>query len=121
MPVACVPETSIAVESRGGAAAGAELDAFPGRAGIEPGPVTRKQPEAAREAWRRLRSDPAASARPSLPANVVPPERIPARQCPAGVPGAGTRGGAWILRREVRSLALMGGAAPDSREAGFGP
>ncbi len=40
MSVANVPEAAIVVESRGGAEAGHELDAFLGHAGIEPTPAT---------------------------------------------------------------------------------
>ena len=54
MSVASVLETSIVIESRGGVAAGAELDAFLERAGIEPAPVTAEQLGAARQAWRRF-------------------------------------------------------------------
>ncbi len=48
MSVANVLETSIVVESRGGAAAGHELDVFLERAGIELIPVTIEHLEAAR-------------------------------------------------------------------------
>ena len=54
MSVASILETSIVIESRGGAAAGAELDAFLERAGIKPAPVTPKQLGTARQAWRRF-------------------------------------------------------------------
>lgn len=64
---------------------------------------------------------PAAPANPGLPANVVPPERVPPRQFLAGVLGASTRGGAWIAPRETYALALMGGVEFDFREAAFGP
>lgn len=53
MSVANMLETSIVVESRGGADAGEELDAFMALAGIEPVPVTAEQLAAARQAWRR--------------------------------------------------------------------
>ena len=54
MSVANLLETSIVVESRGGADAGHELDAFLERAGIELVPVTAEHLEAARQAWRRF-------------------------------------------------------------------
>lgn len=53
MSVANILETSIVVESRGGAEAGRELDAFLEHAAIEPIPVTVTQLEAARRAWRQ--------------------------------------------------------------------
>ncbi len=52
--VASLLETAIVVESRGGAEAGRELDAFLERAGIEAAPVTTEQLAAARRAWRRF-------------------------------------------------------------------
>ena len=54
MSVANILETSMVVESRGGAAAGHELDIVLVRAGIEPVPVTVEQMKAARQAWRRF-------------------------------------------------------------------
>lgn len=54
MSVANVLEASIVVESRGGAAAGHELDVFLERAGIELMPVTVEHLAAARCAWRRF-------------------------------------------------------------------
>ncbi len=54
MSVANVLEASIVVESRGGAAAGHELDVFLERAGIALIPVTIEHLEAARRAWRRF-------------------------------------------------------------------
>ncbi len=54
MSVANVLEISIVVESRGGTAAGHELDVFLERAGIELIPVTIEHLEAARQAWRRF-------------------------------------------------------------------
>lgn len=54
MSVANILETSIVVESRGGAEAGRELDAFLEHAAIEPVPVTATHLEAARRAWRRF-------------------------------------------------------------------
>ena len=54
MSVASILETSIVVESRGGAEAGAELAAYVERAGIEPAPVTAEQLAEARQAWRRF-------------------------------------------------------------------
>ena len=54
MSVANMLETSIVVESRGGADAGEELDAFIELAGIEPVAVTTEQLAAARQAWRRF-------------------------------------------------------------------
>ena len=53
MSMANILETSIVIESRGGAEAGRELDAFLERAAIEPVPVTISQLEAARRAWRQ--------------------------------------------------------------------
>ena len=47
-------ETAIVIESRGGLAAGHELDVFLEKAGIELVPVTPQQVEAARLAWRRF-------------------------------------------------------------------
>ncbi len=54
MSVAALVETTIALESRSGAAAGYELDAFLQEAGIELEPVTAEQAQAARRAWRRF-------------------------------------------------------------------
>ena len=54
MSAANLLETAIVVESRGGAEAGRELDAFLERAGIEAAPVTTEQLAAARRAWRRF-------------------------------------------------------------------
>ena len=54
MSVANVLEASIVVESRGGAAAGHELDVFLEHAAIELVPVTVEHMEAARRAWRRF-------------------------------------------------------------------
>ena len=54
MSVANILETSIVVESRGGAEAGRELDAFLEHAAIEPVPVAATHLEAARRAWRRF-------------------------------------------------------------------
>ena len=54
MSVANILETSIVVESRGGAEAGRELDAFLEHTAIEPVPVTVTHLEAARRAWRRF-------------------------------------------------------------------
>lgn len=54
MSAANLLETSIVIESRGGMAAGHELDVFLERAGIELVPVTPQQVEAARTAWRRF-------------------------------------------------------------------
>lgn len=54
MSVANMLETSIVVESRGGADAGEELDAFIELAGIELVAVTTEQLAAARQAWRRF-------------------------------------------------------------------
>ena len=64
---------------------------------------------------------PAGPVGPTVPANVVPPERVPARQFLAGVLGAGTRSGVWIAPRAINAVALMGGVELDFREAGFGP
>jgi ribonuclease VapC len=54
MSVANLLETSIVVESRGGAEAGYELDVFLESAEIEPMPVTTEQLAAARQAWRQF-------------------------------------------------------------------
>ena len=54
MSVANALEASIVVESRGGAAAGLELDAFIEQAGIELAPVTVEQLTLSRQAWRRF-------------------------------------------------------------------
>lgn len=54
MSVANLLETSIVVESRGGAEAGYELDVFLESAEIEPAPVTAEQLAAARQAWRQF-------------------------------------------------------------------
>lgn len=54
MSVASVLEAAIVVESRGGIAAGYELDTFLENAGIELVPVTPEHLEAARRAWRRF-------------------------------------------------------------------
>ena len=54
MSVANLLEASVVVESRGGAAAGHELDLLLKRFGIELAPVTVEQMEAARRAWRRF-------------------------------------------------------------------
>ena len=54
MSVANALEASIVVESRGGAEAGAELDAFLESTGIELAPVTVEQLSEARRAWRRF-------------------------------------------------------------------
>ena len=54
MSVANLLETSIVVESRSGLAAGHQLDHFLEKAGMELVPVTPRQVEAARLAWRRF-------------------------------------------------------------------
>ena len=54
MSVVNALEASIVVESRGGAAAGHELDVFLEHAGVELAPVTVEHMEAARRAWRRF-------------------------------------------------------------------
>ena len=54
MSVANTLEASIVVEGRGGAEAGAELDAFLESTGIELAPVSVEQLSAARRAWRRF-------------------------------------------------------------------
>ncbi len=54
MSVATLLETSIVLESRTGAAAGYELDAFLQEAEIELEPVTPEHVQAARRAWRRF-------------------------------------------------------------------
>ena len=54
MSVATLVETTIVLESRSGAAAGYELDAFLQEAGIELEPVTVSHAQAARRAWRRF-------------------------------------------------------------------
>ena len=54
MSVATFVEATIVLESRGGAAAGYELEAFLEEAEIELEPVTPEQAQAARRAWRRF-------------------------------------------------------------------
>ena len=54
MSVATLVEAPLVLESRGGAAAGYELDAFLEEAEIELEPVTPEQAQAARRAWRRF-------------------------------------------------------------------
>ena len=54
MSVATLVETTIVLESRSGAAAGYELDAFLEDAAIELEPVTLAQAQAARRVWRRF-------------------------------------------------------------------
>ena len=54
MSVATLVEATLVLESRGGAAAGYELDAFLAEAEIELEPVTSEQAQAARRAWRRF-------------------------------------------------------------------
>ena len=54
MSVATLLETTIVLESRSGAAAGHELDAFLEEAAIELEPVTPAHAQAARRAWRRF-------------------------------------------------------------------
>ena len=54
MSVAALLETTIVLESRSGAAAGYELDAFLQEAKIELEPVTPEHAQAARRAWRRF-------------------------------------------------------------------
>ena len=54
MSVATLLETTIVLESRSGAAAGHELDAFLEEAAIELQPVTPAHAQAARRAWRRF-------------------------------------------------------------------
>ncbi len=54
MSVANMLETSIVLESRGGVAAGHELDVFLEKAVIELAPVTAEHAEVARRAWRRF-------------------------------------------------------------------
>ncbi|MDE0142027.1 MAG: type II toxin-antitoxin system VapC family toxin [Caldilineaceae bacterium] len=54
MSVAALLEAAIVVESRGGTAAGDELDLFLKTASIELVPVTTEQANAARRAWRRF-------------------------------------------------------------------
>lgn len=54
MSAANILETSIVVESRGGTAAGYDLDALLDSAGIALAPVTAEHVEAARLAWRRF-------------------------------------------------------------------
>ena len=54
MSVASVLEVTMVVEGRGGAAAGAELDRFLERLGVEVVAVTSEQLAAARYAWRRF-------------------------------------------------------------------
>lgn len=54
MSVAALLEAAMVVESRGGTAAGRELDLFLETASIELVPVTTEQADAARRAWRRF-------------------------------------------------------------------
>ncbi len=54
MSIANILEASIVVESRGGAAAGHELDALLAEAEIESMPVTVAHVEVARRAWRHF-------------------------------------------------------------------
>ena len=54
MSAATLLEITIVLESRSGAAAGYELDAFLQEAEIELEPVTPEQAQAARRAWRRF-------------------------------------------------------------------
>ena len=54
MSVATLLEATMVVESRGGTAAGHELDALLEQAGIELVPVTHEQAQTARYAWRRF-------------------------------------------------------------------
>ena len=54
MSVVTFLETAIVVESRGGEAAGHELDALLSAATIELEPVTPEQTQGARRAWRRF-------------------------------------------------------------------
>ena len=54
MSVANLLEVTIVVESRGGAEAGHELEAFLAQAEIKPAPLTAEHLEAARQAWRRF-------------------------------------------------------------------
>ena len=54
MSTVALLEAAIVVESRGGPAAGQELDALLDRAEIEPVPVTAEHANAARKAWRRF-------------------------------------------------------------------
>ena len=54
MSVAAFLEAAMVVESRGGTAAGDELDLFLETASIELVPITTEQADAARRAWRRF-------------------------------------------------------------------
>ena len=54
MSVANALEASIVIEARGGAEAGAELEAFIENASLELAPVTTEQLTSARRAWRRF-------------------------------------------------------------------
>ena len=54
MSVATLLEAALVVESRGGTAAGHELDFLLDRAEVELVPVTREHAYAARHAWRRF-------------------------------------------------------------------
>ena len=54
MSVAALLEAAMVVESRGGTAAGHELDLLLETASIELVPVTTQQADAARRAWRRF-------------------------------------------------------------------
>ncbi|MCY3660911.1 MAG: type II toxin-antitoxin system VapC family toxin [Caldilineaceae bacterium] len=54
MSVAALVEATMVLESRGGVAAGYELDAFLEEAEIKLEPVTSEQAQVARRAWRRF-------------------------------------------------------------------
>ena len=54
MSVATLVEATLVLESRGGAAAGYELDVFLEEAEIELEPVTSEQAQAARRTWRQF-------------------------------------------------------------------
>jgi hypothetical protein len=53
--------------------------------------------------------------------SLVPSSDVPARGAIFAVMGGGDRAGSWIVPRQLKIVALMGGAEIDLREARFGP
>jgi hypothetical protein len=53
--------------------------------------------------------------------SLVPSSEVPARGAIFAVMGGGDRAGSWIVPRQLKIVALMGGAEIDLREARFGP